>query len=182
MAEWDEYQRLRAGQGCKVLHLTRGAKGIYYNQNAEAVSGGNGLYVLSPTPELLQDYDKDGKRNELSYVIKYCCANRTVIFGGDAEQAAWQSIYDAYGNGLKCDVLKASHHGRDSGYHQEAVKAMSPTYTIVSVGKKPESDSSNKYHQYSDNVWSTRWFGTMTLEIANDGAMSWSAEEVANEA
>ena len=90
-------------------------------------------------------------------------------------------MYDFYGDKLKCDVLKASHHGRDSGYHQEAVKAMSPTCTIVSVGKKPETDASNKYRQYSDVVWSTRWYGNMTLTIDNDGKMSWAAEKVRDE-
>jgi beta-lactamase superfamily II metal-dependent hydrolase len=181
MAEWAEYQRLRKGDACTVLHLNRGAKGVYYNQNPAGVDGGNGLYILSPTPELTKEFDKDGKRNELSYVIQYRYAGRTVIFGGDAEQGAWQSIYDCYGQNLKCDVLKASHHGRDTGYHQEAVKAMSPSYTIVSVGKKPETDATNKYRQYSDEVWSTRWFGSMTLQIDAEGTISWVAEKVRNE-
>jgi competence protein ComEC len=181
MVEWKEYERLRKGDGCTVLRLNRGAKGIYYNQNPAGVDGGNGLQILSPTAELTKEFDEDGKRNELSYVIQYRFANRTIIFGGDAEQAAWQSIFDCYGAKLKCDVLKASHHGRDSGYHQEAVKAMNPTYTIVSVGKKPETDASNKYANYSDAVWSTRWYGTLTLTIADDGAMSWTAEKVRHE-
>jgi beta-lactamase superfamily II metal-dependent hydrolase len=178
MSEWSEYQRLRKGDTCTVLYPQRGSKGVYYNQNPAGVNGGNGIQILSPTPELLKDFDQDGMRNELSYVLQYRFANRTVIFGGDAEQAAWQSMFDFYGTKLKCDVLKASHHGRDSGFHQEAVKAMSPTYTIVSVGKKPETDATNKYRTYSGSVWSTRWYGNMTLSIADDGKMSWTAEKV----
>ena len=27
---------------------------------------------------------------------------------------------------LACDILKAAHHGRDSGFYQPAVEAMSP--------------------------------------------------------
>jgi hypothetical protein len=46
---------------------------------------------------------------------------------------------------------------------------MSPQYTIVSVGKKPETDASNKYRQYCDNVWSTRWHGNIVLTIQPDG-------------
>ena len=87
-------------------------------------------------------------------------------------------MFEFYGTNLKCDVLKASHHGRDTGYHQEAVKAMSPTYTIVSVGKEPATDASNKYANYSGAVWSTRWYGNLTLSIANDGQMSWTAQKV----
>lgn len=41
--------------------------------------------------------------------------------------------------------------------------------TVVSVGKKPETDVSNKYRQYSQEVWSTRWHGTITLHIDRSG-------------
>ena len=43
---------------------------------------------------------------------------------------------------------------------------MNPKFTIVSVGKKPETDASDKYRKYSENVWSTRWKGN--VEITND--------------
>ncbi len=66
-------------------------------------------------------------------------------------------------------MLKASHHGRDTGYHQAAVKLMSPEYTIVSVGTKPDTDASNKYRQYIDNVWSTRWRGNISVMINDQG-------------
>jgi competence protein ComEC len=174
--DWNAYQRYSSGKNCTVLHLTRGANGKYWNQGDNGEFG-NGLHILSPTPSLLKEYDVDRKRNEISYVLKYKTANRTIIFGGDAEQAAWEAIFKAEGNALKCDVLKASHHGRDSGYHQEAVKAMSPEVTVVSVGKKPESDATNKYRQYSKSVWSTRWWGNLTLEIDGNGKMSWTASE-----
>jgi hypothetical protein len=52
-----------------------------------------------------------------------------------------------------------------SGYHQEAVKAMSPSVTIVSVGQKPDTDASAKYMNYSQEVASTRWYGGITLEL-----------------
>jgi beta-lactamase superfamily II metal-dependent hydrolase len=173
--DWDAYQRLRSGNQAKLLFLHRGDKGKYFNQDENGVEGGNGLEILSPTPELVRDHDEDGKRNELSYVIRYTTAGRTIIFGGDAEKNAWESILASYGSGLKCDVLRASHHGRDSGYHQEAVKAMGPGVAVVSVGKKPETDATNKYRNYCSKVWSTRWYGDLTLEIDANGNMSWTA-------
>lgn len=175
--DWDAYQRYRSGNGPTVLNLYRDCRGQYYNKNERGENGGNGLYLLSPTVELLKEFDMDGKRNEVSYVVEYRTANRRIIFGGDAERGAWDSIFRKYGASLKCDILKASHHGRDSGYHQEAVKAMSPTVTIVSVGKKPESDASNKYRAYSGKVWSTRWRGDLTVRIGDDGSWKWTASE-----
>ena len=53
---------------------------------------------------------------------------------------------------------------------------MSPKYTILSVGKKPDNDASNKYRKYSENVWSTRWKGDITLEIS-DNIMTWTCSE-----
>jgi competence protein ComEC len=180
-ADWSAYQRYRSGEnGATVLNLLRGSQGKYYNQDESNTSGGNGLHILSPTTELVREFDEDCMRNELSYVLQYRVANRQIIFGGDAEQSGWESIHNHYGAHLKCDVLKASHHGRDSGYYQPAVKDMSPGVVIVSVGKKPTTDASNKYAQYCEEVASTRWYGNITLEIDNDGNMSWTTSEQRN--
>ena len=67
-------------------------------------------------------------------------------------------------------ILDASHHGRDSGFHAEAVSHMNLEFVLVSVGKKPKTDASNKYRRYSDNVWSTRWKGNIRFEINPDGS------------
>lgn len=70
---------------------------------------------------------------------------------------------------LKCDILKASHHGRYSGFHDDAVAAMSPKVVICSVGKKPETDASHKYSANGAQVFSTRYHGTITATVWNDG-------------
>jgi competence protein ComEC len=179
-ADWDAYTRFRTGENAKVLNLKRDSAGKYYNQGDDTLAS-NGLHILSPTSELITKFDQDGKRNNLSYVLQYIISSgqttRTINFGGDAEQAAWDSIYAHYGSKLKCDVLKASHHGRDTGYHQEAVKAMSPAVVIVSVGEKPETDASAKYANYCKEVASTRWYGDITLEINAQGAMIWTTSK-----
>ncbi len=155
---WEQYQFLRSGTDCKVLKLYRGSQNNYYAQD--------GIEILAPTPELIKLANQKNNWNNLSYVIRLTYRGIRIIFGGDAEEDVWKSIINHYGDDLRCHVLKASHHGRDSGYYQEAVKLMSPKYTIVSVGKKPSTDASNKYRHYtSDSVWSTRWKGDITLQI-----------------
>lgn len=166
--EWNEYQRLRTSMtDPKVHYKFRGDEGLYWNKD-DLGGSGDGIYILAPTPELRDAANKSTDINAHSYVLWLQFGEFKVVLGGDATSDVWQSIYDKYGSNLKCNVLKASHHGRDSGYHQEAVKAMSPEYTIVSVGKKPETDASSKYRQYSENVWSTRWRGNITLTIENN--------------
>lgn len=167
--EWKEYLALGDGKrGSTVLHLQRGSIGKYYNTDEAGNSPGDGLEILSPTPELIKEANESGDTNNLSYVLRLNYRGISVVFGGDAEDKAWNSIVEHYGEKLKCSVLKASHHGRDSGFHQEAVKLMNPDYTIVSVGKKPNTDASNKYRQYSQNVWSTRWRGNIALNIPDN--------------
>lgn len=166
--DWATYQKLCNRQE-NVLRIYRGHKGVYFNQEPQGVDGGDGIEILSPTPAIIAAANKEGKTNNLSYVLKLTYKGITIIFGGDAEEDVWNDLVKQYGTTLKCDILKASHHGRDSGYHQEAVKLMNPQYTIVSVGKKPDTDASNKYRNYSQNVWSTRWRGNITLNIDEHG-------------
>lgn len=165
---WDEYQRLRDGKGVTVLKCLRGSENKYFNKDEYGTNGDN-LWILAPTKELKDSANKNSDINGHSYVLWFEYAGIKVIFGGDATETVWESIHNKYGKNLKCNILKASHHGRDSGYYQPAVEAISPEYTIVSVGKKPESDASNKYKNYCDNVWSTRWKGNIRLEIYDDG-------------
>lgn len=168
--DWASYTHLRNGSwiqknDTKVLRLYRAAANPYYNQDADLTDGGDGIHILAPTTETNESANKSNNHNNLSYVLYLVANGKRIILGGDAEADVWKSIHGYYGSNLKCDILKASHHGRDSGYYQPAVAAMKPEYTIVSVGKKPSTDASNKYRTYCQNVWSTRWKGDIVVNI-----------------
>lgn len=161
---WNEYIRIRESQNSpKTLRLYRGAVNFCYDTNGDCIE------ILHPSEQTHQVILESGNVNNLSYVLRINLGGIKIILGGDAERSIWDDIVKKYGEDLKCDILKASHHGRDSGYHQKAVELMSPEYTIVSVGKKPETDASDKYRQYSRNVWSTRWKGNISLFVDDDG-------------
>lgn len=129
------------------------------------------ISVLSPTPELVKLAQNKDNKNIMSYVLLVKYGGHKFVFGGDAEKETWEYIVENYEDEIKnVTVLDASHHGRKSGYFQPAVKLMNPEYTIVSVGKKPSTDVSNSYRQYSKNVWSTRYKGNITFEINSDGS------------
>lgn len=168
--EWNEYLEHRKGNRTQtVLYLERENIGQYYNQHPSPLLEGDGLHILTPTQELTDEANRTEKWNNHSYVLWFVYKEISVVFGGDAEKEVWDSIVTKYGTGLSCYVLKASHHGRESGYHQKAVELMKPVYTIVSVGKKPETDASNKYKNDSKFVWSTRWKGDIHLTIDDVG-------------
>jgi competence protein ComEC len=135
------------------------------------------ITVLSPTPDLVKLAEEKNNKNIMSYVLLIKHAGRKFIFGSDAEKETWEYILDNFEDEIKdVTVLDASHHGRDSGYYQPAVKVMNTQYVIVSVGKKPSTDASNKYRQYSDNVWSTRYKGNVVFTINDDGSGTYDTE------
>ncbi len=176
-ADWNAYWSARLGfTESRVVQLTAGACGKFFNQDDFGNPGGHAIEILSPTTDVARTAAATEEWNDLSYVLRIWHAGRYVIFGADAGSAAWEVVHRHHGAGLKCDLLKASHHGRDSGYHQPAVKAMEPVLTVVSVGSKPETDVSNKYRQYSDKVWSTRWMGTISITIHDDGNMTYTSD------
>jgi competence protein ComEC len=171
--DWVTYLALREGWGPKsdgsidkehhkVLNLLRGDTGDYWD--------GDGIEILSPTAELIEVCNATEKYNNVSHVLKITYAGRTIILPGDAESAAWNSILDKPGaSQIGCDVLKASHHGRESGYHEKAVTAMSPEAVICSVGKKPSTDASDEYASHGAAVLSTRFHGTIKMTVWADG-------------
>ena len=174
---WQRYQELRTGKAnATVLHNFRGTRNAFFNEEPAGTPGGDGIEILSPTPELVKESDEADKINNLSYVLMITYKGIKIILGGDAEKEAWDAIVKHYGANLKCNLLKASHHGRDSGFHEEALKLMKPDFTVISVGKKPETDASNKYRQHSTNVWSTRWKGNITLSIDDNGQGTMNSE------
>lgn len=164
-ADWIQYQALRAGADkddeATVLRLRRGASDNYYTED--------GIFILSPTKELEQLAEDNDNYNISSCVLLIKYGACKIILGGDAEEATWKDIYLNYKDEfLNATLLKASHHGRKSGYYQPVVKAISPKYTIVSVGKNPETDAAHLYAQDSD-VFSTRYHGTITAKCWADG-------------
>lgn len=169
--DWSAYSLMREGIGpdddvanpsLKVLKKLRGAESKYWSDDD--------IDILSPTSEIIEECNRRNDYNNCSYVFKISYAGRSIILPGDAESSAWKNILENYDSDyLKCDILKAAHHGRNSGFHKEAVSAMNPTVVVCSVGKKPNTDASNEYSKLGASVFSTRYHGTIRMKIWHDG-------------
>jgi len=166
--DWDLYRKMRNTSERTIDNTTiispgEGNQNHYYKED--------GIHILAPNKELKEGSDENA--NRISYVLLVIHKERKIILASDAEQETWEYLVENHSSAIEnIDILKAAHHGRSNGYYQPAVKLMSPTVTIVSVGKKPDSDASNKYRQYSDYVWSTRWKGNIVLEINDEGKIT----------
>jgi competence protein ComEC len=166
--DWSFYKKLRDTNEVKVgdqtiVRPTQGDIADYWNED--------GIEILAPDSEMLELANTNDNRNLMSYVLLIKYGNIKIVLGGDAEKAIWEILYDKYPNKLKnVTILKASHHGRDSGYFQKAVELMNPRATVISVGKKPPTDVHQKYSNYSGLVFSTRWCGNIYFECEEDGS------------
>jgi beta-lactamase superfamily II metal-dependent hydrolase len=165
--DWLVYQVMRAGRvkegdEHKVLPLHRGAAAEFYNVDD--------IELLAPTPDLVQYANDTENWNNLSYVLRISHGGRSIILPGDAEKPVWDKIesFDNPGE-LACDVLKAAHHGRESGYSESAVDLMDPSYVVCSIGKKPSTDASDEYASHGATVLSTRYHGTIVVTIDDTG-------------
>ncbi|MCY4732472.1 hydrolase [Natronomonas gomsonensis] len=165
--DWMRYTDIREGDtNHSSISPTPGSQKNYWDQD--------NIQILHPSPsfvsELNDQYEGEEtqKYNDISYVLKITHNNQAILLPGDAEQDAWEEIIDEHGKGVLEDVtiLKASHHGRENGFHQEAVEAMDPDHIILSVGKKPSTDAHEKYREVCSSdteIWSTRQYGTINI-------------------
>lgn len=172
--DWKFYQKYRdtnerSLDGITVVRPDEGDLRDYWKED--------GIFILAPNSSLVKTaHDKDN-RNIMSYVILIVHGKHKIVLGGDAEEDTWKFIDEKYPELIEnVRILKASHHGRDSGYYQPAVKRMCPEFTIISVGKKPKTDATNKYKQYSTHVWSTRWKGNIRFELNSDGSGTYDTQ------
>jgi hypothetical protein len=138
------------------------------------------LFQWATQPVLKRTCNAAGKSNDLSLVLRIRHGTRSFLFAGDAEAEAWDDMVERYGPALKSDYLKASHHGRDSGHHPEALKHIAPRITFVSVGRKPDTDASSKYRQQCNKVASTRFYGDMELRVNDDDSLQWFVQRNAD--
>lgn len=165
--DWETYQEIRTSESePKVLHILKDEQRDYFNED--------GIKILSPTEDIINNANEKSKWNLLSYVLLIEYAGHKIILGGDADAEVWDELAEENPEILEnVSILKASHHGRNSGYSQSAVSIMKPTWTICSIGKKPAQDAHNKYKTYTEKkVLSTRFRGNVVAEISDDGILT----------
>jgi len=161
--DWEAYKNLRSSESDpKNLLKTRGNTGDYW-----AVDG---VEIWSPSDELIKTASEKQKPNILSMVLKISYKGHNIVLGGDAtKEETWPDIFENIGLN-HVSVLKASHHGRKSGYYGPAVKEMSPWLTITSVTEKAH-DATRNYRRYSDYTVSLRDAKDIKITIADDGTL-----------
>ena len=121
--------------------------------------------------EVLAPYEQMPDENNNSLVLKLQSGTFTMLFCGDAEEAAENAMLSR-GVNLKADVLKTAHHGSDTSTSNAFLEACSPDYAVISVGQDrnelPRNTVLKRFGDRGIPVFRTDEHGTVV--ISTDGS------------
>ncbi len=102
----------------------------------EAVSGDEYSINSLKFKILAPNSDSYSETNDYSVVIRLSFGEASAIFTGDAEELSEKEILSRYSaKELKSDLLKVGHHGSSSSSSIAFLRAISPKYAVMSLGK-----------------------------------------------
>ena len=103
--------------------------------------------------------------NDNSLVIYASIGNLAYLFTGDISEQVEKEIILLYPN-LDVDVLKVSHHGSNSSSCNAFISKITPTLSLISVGKN------NKYgHPSKDVISRLKAYGSLILRSDQEGSV-----------
>ena len=143
---------------------------------------GNGVSfeIVSPSQSLIDEdtaaikAKKKVDVNNESVVGRLTFGNFAMLFTGDAEGPVEKDMVASYGKKLKCQVLKAGHHGSKTSSTAEFLKLVQPESVVMSLGVNnqyghPHEELLNRLQKQGvKNIYRTDANGTIT--IVSDGS------------
>ena len=103
-----------------------GAEFVQPRPGASFQLGSATIDVIGPLNLLYED------ANDLSLVLRVSYGNTRFLLTGDMEELAEKELVEA-GVDLKADVLKVGHHGSASSTSYRFLRAVAPTYGVISL-------------------------------------------------
>jgi competence protein ComEC len=168
--DWDRYVRVRGGaeQGVTSLRKQEGARFAYANQAQDGSAGGDGLHILAPDAELINDSNEDDDLNDASYVLLYRSAGGRIVLPGDAHDASWSHVLRQSENKIRnSSVLLAPHHGRDSDRSCDFLDVVKPKLTWIGCCPSEYIDY-DQWRRRGLRYITSNQSGNVVLECASD--------------
>ena len=162
-ADWDCYRNLRdtnpQANPQRLANLS-GQKGRYWSEDEHGnPQGGDWITILAPTQELVDEANRTGDYNDLSYVLLYRLGDKRIVFGGDSHDKTWEHILENWeADVTDIDLLIAPHHGRDSGRSYDFLDVLKPSLTFF-------GNARSEHLAYGD--WYRRGLAIVTNNQAN---------------
>lgn len=167
--DWKYYQETRLKMHASLRYYLAGTKKQYFNLSHGGEEGGDGLWILSPTPELIEAAMESGDYNDASYVLLYRTLGRRILFSGDAHDETWLSVLDNYGDLIvDVDVLIAPHHGRHSERDYSFLEIVNPKLTFFGNASS-EHLAYEAWYSRDLEIITNNEGGNLILDIREDG-------------
>lgn len=171
--DWNAYRKLSGDDSpAKVIRTCReDAPRKYWDNDEDRIS------VLVPSNDLQEHAHKkengtrrknaDVEIDEISYMLIVTINGRKVLLAGDGRGTpAWDSVYNnCYSEIENVAVLKAAHHGQESGFHDASVKRMNPALIVFSNSETEDKD------QGADSRYTTAAPDAKLLKTSKDGTI-----------
>ena len=91
------------------------------------------LNIIYPVDDLTNQQMEN--LNNSSIVSRLAYGQISFLFMGDLEQAGEEEILGLSGVSLNSQVIKIGHHGSETSSGEEFLRAVSPDYAVISVGR-----------------------------------------------
>lgn len=158
-----------------VINKMRETGGGIYN----AVSGMNfsiGEFEIT----VLASFGEMKDENNRSVIVVAEIEDRKFLFTGDAEAKTEKALLNE-GINLKCDVLKAGHHGSNTSSCDEFLEAVKPRFVAISVGREnsyghPHNTILSAFERIKAEVYRTDYDGDITFSV-EDGNLKVETEK-----
>lgn len=120
--------------------------------------------------------------NNASVIIRLEYEDKVFLFMGDAESEEERSVIQA-GYDVKCNVLKAGHHGSSTSSGYIFLREAMPDCVVVSVGAKnsyghPDENTISRFEDAGASVYRTDVNGTVTVTVEKNGTIDYNAEKM----
>lgn len=161
--DWETYQTLRNSE--------KNPKSLQYYQDTEPTIywKEDGIKVIGPSKNMLNEANKTEEYNHCSYVLKIEHEGIKILLGGEATKESWQDILKYHGKDeLKAHVFLAPHHGSPDNIEKDVFQYINPQYVVISDHRGHSYDYSHYNDLASEQVYSTKHFGNITLEVSSE--------------
>lgn len=107
--------------------------------------------------------------NDSCPVIKMEYKSKSFLFTGDISNEAERALVEEFSSKLNSDVLKVSHHGSETSSSDQFLSAVSPEYSVISVGDNsyghPASEVLNRLNSAGAEVLRTDENGNILFVV-----------------
>ena len=159
----------------KAVH-DEGAR-IIFARTGEVFDLGSSASGSTTLTILLPDHDPSGLESNVSSIVsRLTYGTSEYLFTGDSPQAIEEYLVGAFGTQLQSDVLKVGHHGSRTSTAEAFLRAVKPTYGIISAGK--DNTYGHPHTEVTDLLTANGVIQKNTAEMGSirslsDGQMVW---------